>query len=68
VKQRQNWQQGLILCHYDPNGWEHLIEPVRIWPDTGNERASVCWFRGQKLVADPPTPEELSHKTGFDFT
>jgi hypothetical protein len=68
TKDRQNWQQGLILAHYDPNGWEHLIEPVRIWPDTGNERESVCWFRGQKLVADPPTAEELSHRTGFDFT
>jgi len=68
VKDRQNWQQGLILAHYDPNGWEHLIEPVRIWPDTANERRSVCWFRGQKLTADPPSAEELSHKTGFDFT
>jgi len=67
VKQRQNWQQGLILCHYDPEGWKHLIEPVRIYPET-TSRPSVCWFRGQKLVADPPTPEELSHKTGFDFT
>ena len=68
VKGRQNWQQGLILAHFDPNGWEHLIEPVRIWPDCGNERTSVCWFRGQKLVADPPSAETLSHKTGFDFT
>jgi hypothetical protein len=67
VKQRQNWQQGLILCHYDPEGWKHLIEPVRIYPETTGG-PSVCWFRGQKLVADPPTPEELSHKTGFDFT
>jgi len=68
VKDRQNWQQGLILAHYDPDGWEHLIEPVRIWPDTANERRSVCWFRGQKLTADPPSAETLSHKTGFDFT
>ncbi|MCS4162732.1 hypothetical protein GGP94_003180 [Salinibacter ruber] len=67
VKQRQNWQQGLILCHYDPEGWKHLIEPARIYPETTGG-PSVCWFRGQKLVADPPTPEELSHKTGFDFT
>jgi hypothetical protein len=67
VKDRQNWQQGLVLAHYDPNGWKHLIEPVRIYPDAERD-GSVCWFRGQQLVADPPTPEELSHKTGFDFT
>jgi len=68
VKGRQNWQQGLILAHYDPDGWEHLIEPIRIWPNVQHGRRSVCWFRGQKLTADPPTAEELSHKTGFDFT
>jgi hypothetical protein len=68
VKDRQNWQQGLILAHYDPDGWEHLIEPVRIWPDTAGARRSVCWFRGQKLTADPPSAETLSHRTGFDFT
>jgi hypothetical protein len=67
VKDRQNWQQGLVFAHYDPNGWKHLIEPVRIYPDAERD-GSVCWFRGQQLVADPPTPEELSHKTGFDFT
>jgi len=67
VKDRQNWQQGLILAHYDPNGWEHLIEPVRIWPDT-TDGASECWFRGKRLRADPPSAEELSHRTGFDFT
>ena len=68
VKGRQNWQQGLILAHYDPNGWEHIIEPVRIWPDVKGQRRSVCWFRGQRLEADPPSAEQLSHKTGFDFT
>jgi hypothetical protein len=67
VKDRQNWQQGLILAHYDPAGWEHLIQPIRIWPDTSDD-ASVCWFQGQKLIADPPSAEELSHRTGFDFT
>jgi len=67
VKDRQNWQQGLILVHFDPSGWEHLIEPVRIFPDT-TEDTSVCWFRGRKLVADPPSAKELSHATGFDYT
>ena len=66
VKGKQNWQQGLILAHYDPNGWEHVLEPVRIWPS--GERPSECWFRGHRLRADPPSAEELSHKTGFDFT
>jgi hypothetical protein len=66
-KGRQNWQQGLILCHYDPQGWEHVIEPVRIRPDTRSGR-SECYFRGERLRADPPGPKELSHRTGFDFT
>jgi hypothetical protein len=66
VKDRQNWQQGVILAHYNPDGWEHVLEPVRIWP--GGDRPAECWFRGQRLRADPPSAEKLSHKTGFDFT
>lgn len=67
-KDRQNWQQGLIEVHYDPNGWEHIVNPIRIWPESTKEDNSVCWYRGKKLIADPPSPKTLSEKTGFNFT
>jgi hypothetical protein len=67
VRQRMNYQQGLMLVHYDPNGWEHVVDTIRIWPDT-TEGPSECWLRGKRLQADPPSAETLSDATGFDFT
>jgi len=67
VRQRMNYQQGIMLVHYDPNGWEHVVDTIRIWPDT-TEGPSECWFRGRRLQADPPSAETLSDATGFDFT
>lgn len=68
TQDKQNWQQGLIVVHYDPDGWQHIINPIRIWPKCGDkEGQSVCWYSGEKLVSDPPTNEELTEKTGYDF-
>jgi hypothetical protein len=64
--ERQNWQQGLFVIHYDPSGWEHVVRPIRIWHS--EDGPSECWFRGRRLQADPPSAETLSQKTGFDFT
>ena len=64
--ERNNWQQGFMVLHYDPDGWEHILDDTRIWPSESGP--SVCWFRGKRLEADPPSAEMLSDKTGFDFT
>lgn len=66
TKDKQNWQQGLMVVHYDPDGWDHVIEPVKIRENQQGKK--VCWYKGEKLESNPPTAEELTEQTGFDFT
>jgi hypothetical protein len=69
-KDRQNWQQGLGIVHYDPNGRDHVIEDmIHIWPAGHSQHDTAeCRFRGETLVADPPGVAARSDATGYDFT
>jgi hypothetical protein len=64
-KDKQNWQQGVIVVHYDPDGWDHIVEPIKIRKQ-GDKK--VCRYAGKKLISDPPSSEELTEQTGFNFS
>lgn len=69
VKARQNWQQSFALLHYDPNGWEHTFEPIKVYPSrTGGKRKRECYFRGSRLRSRDPDLEGLSEQTNWRFT
>jgi hypothetical protein len=42
--QRNNWQQGVLLCHYHPTQDLHSLEPINIY-------RGECVYRGQMLAA-----------------
>jgi len=69
VKARQNWQQSFALLHYDPNGWAHTFEPIKVYPSrTGSKRKRECYFRGCRLRSRDPDLEALSGQTNWRFT
>jgi len=67
VKDRQNWQAGLGVVHYDPEGRDHIIEDtIHIFPG-GEAPTAECRLRGERLVADPPPPETRAEASGYPF-
>jgi len=68
VKARQNWQQSFALAHYDPSGWQHVLEPVKVYSARKGDRRRECWFRGDRLRSRAPDLEALSEATGWRFT
>lgn len=66
VKERQNWQWGFGLVHYDPDGWHHTLEPIRVHPPRDGKPAD-CYVRGRRLFAREPDLEALSAETNWNF-
>jgi hypothetical protein len=68
VKQKQNWQQSFALVHYDPNGWHHTVEEVKVYPRRDGTGRRECYFRDRRLVSRDPDLHALTEATGYRFT
>lgn len=68
VKARQNWQHSFALAHYDPGGWQHTIEPIKVYASRSGGDHRECYFRGCRLRSRAPDLERLSEETGIRYT
>ena len=65
---KQNWQQSFGLLHYDPNGWHHTFEPIKILPSRRDDNTKECDFRNRRLQSREPDLGRLTEETGVRFT
>jgi hypothetical protein len=70
TRKRQNWQQSFCLLHYDPGGWHHTVEPVKVYKARQGGDHRECYFRGQRLRSRDREEDlkTLSNQTDWRFT